>query len=505
MLTDCNKDFTHSSQILVHPIQFSGIVLDVTLKLCDNKSTCKYDRCISNYDSYQYFFYNAVCNNSLEYNTYCVSYFNSSCFKSPSFDIYSFSLCGSCSDPDYGIAINFPNFICAKCEPLKMFFKLLKLLPVLIMMVILAVLHINIVNGNLNAFILYSQLVTLQFPGHGYTGGVPNIQLIYLNHYFLGIPLTVYSIWNHNFLTLYRDPFCIPNIRTATGVILLQYVIAACPLLFIIVSYTWIHCYNNGYRLVVYTTRPVHRLLAYFWRKCRIQPSLIDTYAGLLLLAYMRFLAVSAKLLQFIIIDAQSPSPLETMLVHVVLGAVAVLCLLVFVVLPMAVLFLYHLKIFQRFLTWCSLDRPGLHALVDAYQGCFKNSATDDRERRYFAGIHLLFRFCFIASFIVFQSPIIFRQQNLYLTSLGTYEVCLSAVMVGLVLILQPYKQITHNIIDFLMMFFMAVIGGASNSGFSTYVTIGPFFTISCSSHLSHLSCAQELLLCLCDIPPVHT
>ena len=76
---------------------------------------------------------------------------------------------------------------------------------------------------------------------HGYTGWVPNTQLIYFNHNFLGIPLTVYSIWNLNFLTLYRDPFCIPNICTTTGVILLQYVTAACPLLFIIVSYTWIY------------------------------------------------------------------------------------------------------------------------------------------------------------------------------------------------------------------------------------------------------------------------
>ena len=41
--------------------------------------------------------------------------------------------------------------------------------------------------------------------------------------------------------------------------------------------------------------------------------------------------------------------------------------------------------------------QAGLHALVDAYQGCFKNSATDGCERRHFAGIYLLFRFCYVA------------------------------------------------------------------------------------------------------------
>ena len=119
----------------------------------------------------------------------------------------------------------------------------------------LAVLHINITNGNLNAYILYSQMVTLQFPTLGYTAWVPsNFSLRYPDFRYISIPLTVYSIWNLNFLTLFPNPFCIPNLRTAVGAVFLQYVIAACPLLFIIVSYTWIQCYNNGYRLVVYTT-----------------------------------------------------------------------------------------------------------------------------------------------------------------------------------------------------------------------------------------------------------
>ena len=258
------------------------------------------------------------------------------------------------------------------------------------MMTILAVLHINITNGNLNAYILYSQIMTLQFLGYGLAAWPPTS--------FSFIPLMVYSIWNLNFFTLFPEPFCIFGIRTAVGVILLQYVTAACPLLFIIVSYTWIQCYNNGYRLVVYTTRPVHRLLAHLWRKLKIKPSLIDTYAGLLLLAYMRFLAVSVKLLQIILTDRLAPSPSFP----AALVIIPILCLLVFAILPMAVLLLYPFKIFQRCLTCCRLDRPGLHALVDAYQGCFKNSATDGCERMYFGGFYLLFRFCYVASFVSF-------------------------------------------------------------------------------------------------------
>ena len=78
----------------------------------------------------------------------------------------------------------------------------------------------------------------------------------------------------------------------------------------------------------------------------------------------------------------QIEASMNNTLKHVVLGIVAELCLLVFVIPPMVVLLFYHLKIFQQCLKWCKLDRPGLHALVDAYQGCFKNSATDDVARQ---------------------------------------------------------------------------------------------------------------------------
>ena len=183
-------------------------------------------------------------------------------------------------------------------------FLLLQLVPVLIMLTLLAVLHIKIIDGHLSGFVLISQMVTLQFPGLGYSSWIPVCSGSRSEIWnFSSIPLTVYSIWNLNFLNLDPVPFCIPHIDTATEAILLQYTTAACPLVFIVVTYTWIKCYNNGYRLVVYTTRPVHQLLARFWQKLKIQPSLIDTYAGLMLLSYMRFLVTSAKLLKYTFVN----------------------------------------------------------------------------------------------------------------------------------------------------------------------------------------------------------
>ena len=462
----------HTSRILIYIDNIPGITIDIEFKECDNRSvyrhgidTHSYYQCIT----CEKLLYNRVCQKHSDSD--CITYFVSECFDPEIYYIATlfitipFQSCISCADPDYGVAINFPRYVCVPYEPYGVaIYIFLQLVPLLIMMIVLAVLHINITNGNLNGYILYSQMVTLQFPELGYTGWVPTVgkqfeKFFFVNNY-VTIPLVVFSIWNLNFLTLYPVPFSIPNVPTAVDAILLQYVTAACPLLFIAVSYTWIHCYNNGYGLVVHITRPCHRLLARFWQKFNIQPSLIDTYAGLILLSYMRFLAVSVKLLQLIANDLYL-SPLaitsEEVVQHTMLGILAILCLLVFVTLPMMVLLLYPFKIFQQCLTCCRLNKPGLHALVDACQGCFKNSATDGAERRYFAGIYLFFRFCYLA---IFMTPIRIAslQENFPNSQLVIAEAGLSFIMTGLVVILRPYKSTAHNVIDFLMFFFMTVI-----------------------------------------------
>ena len=383
-------------------------------------------------------------------------------------------LCGNCTK-GYAVAINDPDLTCTKCNSPYYgvaVFLFLQLVPTLVLLTVMAILHIKITDGSLGGIFLFSQMVSLQFPGLGYTSWMSTrdcwtqITTHLYQHYYLSMPLTVYSIWNLNFLNLDPVPFCIPHIDTAAEAILLQYITAACPLVFIVVTYTWIKWYNNGYRLVVYTTRPVHQLLARFWQKFKIQPLLIDTYAGLMLLSYMRFLATSAKLLKFTFV--MKGSIIDDFKVHnytvafyydanlsyfgwphALYGFLAILCLLVFVVTPTIVLLFYHLKSFQRCLTRCKLDRPGLHALVDAYQGCYKNSETDGSERRYFAGIYLLFRFCHVA-FIV--TP------NTTPIAIAIEEICLTFLVAAMIVLFRPYKKVVHSFTNFIFVFLLLLL-----------------------------------------------
>ena len=446
---DCYSDYTNQSSLLyIHPFQFPVI-----------RVTIHFDQCYGGLRDCN------TCQLPGSSGACPSSYYNTS--KQSCVQGRQGLLCGNCSE-GYAVAINDPDLSCTQCNYQYgvAIFLFLQLVPVLIMMTLLAVLHIKIIDGHLSGFVLISQMVTLQFPGLGYSSWIPVCSGLRPDVWkFSSIPLTVYSIWNLNFLNLDPVPFCIPHIDTATEAILLQYTTAAFPLVFIVVTYTWIKCYNNGYRLVVYTTRPVHQLLARFWQKFKIQPSLIDTYAGLMLLSYMCFLATSVKLLKFTIVVNGNDNYYEAQKYtvafyydanlsyfgwpHAAYGVLAILCLLVFVVTPTIFLFFYHLKSFQRCLTRCKLDRPGLHALVDAYQGCFKNSATDGSERRYFAGLYLLFRFCYVA-FLVAPIPA-------FHSSIVLFEVGLSFIMAAVIATLRPYKTTALNVANFMSVFFLLV------------------------------------------------
>ena len=455
---DCFSDYNITPSLLyIHPLQFPIVPVTVYFDQCESQRHIDCNNCQS-----QKMFGACPASYRDKFNPYCI--------KSR-----TGILCGKCKN-GYAVAINDPDLSCIKCDSPYYgvaIFLFLQLIPTLFLLTLLAVLHINITDGGLSGFVLFSQMTTLQFPGLGYTSWSPTSTATnycfsdtYFYYYYLSIPLTVYSIWNLNFLNLDPVPFCIPLIDTAAETLLLQYITAACPLVFIAVTYTWIKWYNNGYRLVVYATRPVHQLLARFWQKFKINPSLIDTYAGLMILSYMRFLATSAKLLKFTFVvkgnidDHYSEDRNYTVAFyydanlryfgwpHAVYGVLAILCLLVFVVTPTIVLLFYHLKSFQQCLTRCRLGRPGLHALVDAYQGCFKNSATDGSERRYFAGIYLLFRLCHVA-FIVTPTPVPYFVIE---------ELCSSFIMTAMMFLFRPYKKVVHNFTNIIFVFFLLLL-----------------------------------------------
>ena len=158
--------FDDISQLLIHPPLLSGININISFKSCefqmegmviDELKGCSCE--------------------PIEYSPVCTLNSTSTCTtcylrKGPNKTCTTYSngwgMCGSCNDMGYGVAVNSPYYICAMCDWCSVgIFVSVELVPVLIMMIILAVLHVSIINGNLNGFVLYSQLISTHFPAAG--------------------------------------------------------------------------------------------------------------------------------------------------------------------------------------------------------------------------------------------------------------------------------------------------------------------------------------------------
>ncbi len=107
--------------------------------------------------------------------------------------------------------------------------------------------------------------------------------------------------------------------------------------------------------------------------------------------------------------------------------------LIIFNLLPIILLLVHPIKIFQRGLNSIPcVNWHYLHTFLDCFQGCYKNGTNNTRDYRYFAGIYLLIR-------LAYQIPgvIDMNYTNDYFTVLVPYLASL------LFSIFRPYRVST--------------------------------------------------------------
>ena len=201
-------------------------------------------------------------------------------------------LCGTFAS-GYGVPINQLNR-CVKCKQdillgLVMFF-LIQLLPVTIMVFIIIVFNIQLTNGFMIGVVFYCQIISVVNPSLSLM-----IASLHNDNYYLMLPSSVFNI---NFLAfLFNYPLCITPHMTPLQAISFWYIIPTHPLVLLLLIYIWITMYDKGFRCVVTITRPLHHLLARFWRMTNIEPCLIHSIASIYLLCFTQFAATSLQLL----------------------------------------------------------------------------------------------------------------------------------------------------------------------------------------------------------------
>ena len=257
---------------------------------------------------------------------------------------------------------------------------------------------------------------------------------------------TFHSIWNMDFFRLNYEPFCLNSHTSTLQILALDYIIAAYPLLLIVVIYTLVKLYYQHWRPLVYIWRPFQKCSTWFFRQWNIQASLVGAFATFLLLSYIKFLSVSFTLLfPAVTLNTEGSIHTPTYLYyastteylgkeHLPYALLAIVNLIIFTLLPILLLCLYPCRSFHRCLNRYNLSLQALHIFMDTFQGSYKDGTNGTKDYRYFAAGDFVLRVAVYVSLI---------GQMLFLKYWITFMVMLA--FLGAFTICRPFKHDRHN------------------------------------------------------------
>ena len=277
------------------------------------------------------------------------------------------------------------------------------------------------------------------------------------------IPLSIWNLNVINFPSYYHefqfDPgfsICISSFTTPLGALSFWYVIAFYPMILQVLIYICIIFYDNGYRCVVCFMRPVHRILARFWRMFDIQPSLTTMVASVYALCFTQLAAISLKILHPTRYHGKHHSK-ETLTVffydgtqqyfkgwHAVAGSFAILVLL-FLIVSSLYLSIYPFQWFQKCFNKLKFKKDFLVSVTDVFTGPYKDGTQQNSwDYRYFAGLHFFLRLVIMVFYYI-------PQYKGLLFVIPVLEVTVCVLVIITILIFRPYKRNIHSFNEVLL------------------------------------------------------
>ena len=326
--------------------------------------------------------------------------------------------------------------------------------PLTVFYIIVIACRVSATSAKLNAFILINQLVAMPAQMRVILAIIANNPVTPSVQAVIHTAFSLYGIWNLDFFRTFYEPFCLhPNMSTLL-VLALDYVVAAYPLVLIVITYILVELHDHNFRIVVLLWKPFHPCFSGFRRQWNIRTSLIDAFATFILLSYVRFLSVTFDLLAPTRLYNSHGDTLNQYRLyydptvelfdenHLPYGLIAlgILSLLVSLLL---LLCLYPCTCFQRCLNCCGIRFQALHTFMDSFQGCYQNNP---RDCRYFAAAYLMLR---ITLFIAYSVTL--SQLNYLLCAALTI---LTAIVVAIV---KPYKSSVQNSVDVVLLLILAL------------------------------------------------
>ena len=370
-------------------------------------------------------------------------------------------LCGKCSPgtalPVYSYTVKCVN--CSRENFVRNLFQYVAVayLPLTAAFFFVITFKISVTSGHMVAYILTCQILTTPTLLRVMTLDDP-----FINQFILSL----YAVWNLDFLRLTYPPFCLHPGMTSLHVLALDYLVGVYPLVLILLTYIAVTLHDR-YPAIVRMCRPMYRVFMCIRREWDLRGSLVQTFSTFLILSYVKILNVSFDLLTPVQLKTANYETLnQTFLLingeivffgseHLPYGILAIVMSTAFNVVPMLFLMLYPCQCFRKLcLRWCGAVNPALSNLMNAFQDCYHHQPVDCR---YFAGIYLLTRIVFLVTSAIVKYSTCYSLFSLFF-------IILTVILVYC----KPYKSEIHNKID--AAFFLLYSGAFFVGGLYIYL-----------------------------------
>ena len=161
-------------------------------------------------------------------------------------------LCGRCKD-GFAPPVYSYNSSCVNCTDYGTNwakYMAISLLPLTVLFLVVVIFRISVASGPLNVFIFVCQVFSAPYVLRRVAVNSHNLDLLF------HIGLSLYGIWNLDFLRLVYSPFCLHPRMTTLQTLALDYVIAVYPLLLIVITYLLVEMHDHDVRILVWLWKP---------------------------------------------------------------------------------------------------------------------------------------------------------------------------------------------------------------------------------------------------------
>ena len=246
-----------------------------------------------------------------------------------------------------------------------------------------------------------------------------------------------YSFWNMNLFRSLYHPFCLHPQMSLLMIHSLDYVVAIYPLVAIFLTYLVV----QQYYYLNFIARPCFKCFHMFKTRMSIKSSLIESFATLFLISYVKIMDVSSNILLYTVLYNSngsiysinvynSPNLKYMSKEHRPYFVLAFVMSFTFNVFPLIFIGCYTFRCFQKGLNHLGLRCSALTIFMDAIQGSYKHS-------HYFRCFPVIFLLVLFFNFIILSAMEI--EQYHPAASFNLLWV------IVLLMVFKPFKNPWHN------------------------------------------------------------